>query len=311
MSSVQEFAEDGTGTKARAWFLTINNPESKELPQHPSEKYAVWQLEKGESGTPHLQCTLSFSTQVHFGAIKKLYPRANIQKVKSLPAAIKYCQKEESRMEGPWTRGEPPKGQGKRTDLDRVAEMVEAGSSLREIARDHPTAYIKFHKGIKELKATLREDPRDEGFVPRLWQAMILRKLAAPPGDRKIIWVYDPQGNQGKSRLARHLILEHGALSLSGKVADMIYAYESQRIVIFDVSRTQSEHMKHLYDMAERLKNGVLFSTKYESRQKNFLPPHVIFFSNSRPDMHVWTEDRYDIMELEEAPGPSSAWKFI
>lgn len=300
MDHISEFTEVvENGTKAYNWFLTINNPGTNELPQHSSEKYAVWQLEKGESGTLHLQCTLVMKSKVYFGAIKKLYPRANISKVRSLPNAINYCQKEESRVEGPWTRGEPPKGQGKRTDLDCVADMIKSGATVREVAREHPTSYIKFHKGILALKSAMKEAPRDDDFVPRPWQEIILRKVSVPADDRKMIWVFDPEGNRGKSRLALHLIVEHGAVSLYGKVADMIYCYESHPIVIFDVARTQAEYMNHLYDMAERLKNGVLFSTKYESCLKVFKPPHVIFFSNSKPDMHVGTQDRYDILELE------------
>lgn len=116
------------------WFLTINNPDSNELPQHPSEKYAIWQLEKGESGTLHLQCTLVMKNQVHFGAIKKLYPRANNSKVRKLPNAIQYCQKEGTRVEGPWTRGEPPKGQGKRTDLQAALDIIISNLGSRRQA---------------------------------------------------------------------------------------------------------------------------------------------------------------------------------
>jgi hypothetical protein len=98
MSEVDQFTCDvPSGVKLCNWFLTINNPESTELPKHPSEKYAVWQLEKGASGTPHIQATIVFANAVHFGVIKKLYPTAHIQKVKKLPCAIDYCQKEDTR----------------------------------------------------------------------------------------------------------------------------------------------------------------------------------------------------------------------
>ncbi len=116
--------------------------------------------------------------------------------------------------------------------------------------------------------------------------------LAGEPDDRTIIWVTDPQGGSGKSRLARHLIMEHGACLLGGRVQDMAYQYDNERIVIFDVSRAQAEYSDHLYTMAEALKNGTLVSTKYESEMKLFGPPHVIFFCNFSWNRDKWTGDR-------------------
>lgn len=297
--TTEEFSEEGRpGSRSCNWFLTINNPETTELAQHASEKYAVWQLEKGESGTPHLQATLVFPNALHFNAVKKVYPRARIEKVRYLHKAIKYCKKEDTRLEGPWERGEAPKGQGKRTDLDAACDMLKQGASMRDVCMEHASVVAKFGRHLQYVQALLQESPRDSDFDPRAWQQIILDKLKEPADDRKIIWVYDNKGNAGKSRLARHLLAEYNAISLSGKVADMVYAYNNEPIVIFDVSRTQADNMQHLYDMAERLKNGALFNTKYESRMKLFKPPHVIFFSNSLPDMRSWSEDRYDIMDL-------------
>ena len=47
--------------------------------------------------------------------------------------------------------------QGERTDLDDVADLVEEGATIKEIACSHPTTFIKYHKGIAALKAAMYE----------------------------------------------------------------------------------------------------------------------------------------------------------
>ena len=93
-------------SRSRSYFLTINNPESNELPQDSLEKYAVWQREKGENGTEHLQAVVHFSNAVSFSKVKKLYPTAHIEVCKDLNSSIEYCQKDDTRIDGPWERGD-------------------------------------------------------------------------------------------------------------------------------------------------------------------------------------------------------------
>lgn len=155
---------------------------------------------------------------------------------------------------------------------------------------------VKFRKGLLALAEDLHVIEPDTTFVPRPWQQTIIDLVSHPcTDDRKIHWVYDRSGNIGKSRLALHLIRNYGATLLTGKLADMAYAYNREPIVIFDLSRKQVDMSDHLYTFTEWLKNGVYMSTKYESKMKTFVSPHVIFFANSRPDDTAWTPDRYVI----------------
>lgn len=146
--------EPQNGKKYKSYFLTINNPTfpGAELPQHPNESYACWQLERGKEGTLHLQIVLCFNQQINFGPIKKLYPRAHIQKTKSVPHAIKYCKKEDTRVEGPWERGTPPK-QGERTDLKRKIEEISAGLSVDDICINDPAVYHQYGRTLREAEA--------------------------------------------------------------------------------------------------------------------------------------------------------------
>jgi hypothetical protein len=206
--------------------------------------------------------------------------------------------KEDTRIEGPWERGIRGVTQGRRRDLDAAVDLLRT-DGLKRVAQDMPVEFVKFHRGLEALARILVEPERDLEFVPKAWQQKLLDRLKDELEDRKIIWVWDSVGNKGKSRLARHLVSEHGAVILDGKVADMAFAYKSEPIVIFDIARTQSEASTHLYSFAERLKNGILFSSKYESGQKIFKPPHVIFFSNMPyPDEGTWSADRKEVISL-------------
>lgn len=73
-------------------------------------KYAIWQLEVGENGTPHLQGYLELAngksmSAVH--AIPGLARAALFERKGSAQQAIAYCSKEDSRVDGPWTFGTP------------------------------------------------------------------------------------------------------------------------------------------------------------------------------------------------------------
>lgn len=291
-------------TPARAWMFTLNNPAFPlaELPVHPLERYLVAQLEVGANGTPHFQGYVEFSQPVRFRALLEWLPGAHFEKRGGTrEQAREYCTKEETRDPNPdsvlergdWGRG----GQGKRTDLaDACDVLVKRG--LRAVAEEHPTAFVKFSRGLRDLQNMLEDVPRDDDFVPRPWQAHTLDFLAGPPDDRHIVWVTDTRGGNGKSRLAHHLVRSHGATLLEGKVADMAYMYNRERIVIIDIARCVCENVRHLYAFAEKLKNGQLVSTKYESKLKVFDPPHVIFFSNTSWEREFWTNDRVIEVDL-------------
>lgn len=221
---------------------------------------------------------------------------------------IAYCSKEESRYFGPAEFGDSGITQGHRSDLDAVGELVRNGATIREVATEFPATYIKFSRGIQDLRNALQSGPSaEEGFKPRPWQRAILEQLAEPADDRHIIWVRDSKGGQGKSRLVNHLCRNHEATSLSGQLRDMQFSYSKEPIVCFDISRAEVEHTDHCYSMAEQLKNGRINSGKYMPEVKWFDPPHVIFFSNSLPKQGKWSEDRVKIFDLDTWKPPDTA----
>lgn len=128
--------------------------------------------------------------------------------------------------------------------------------------------------------------------VLRRWQSNLTEEMNKTPDPRKIIWYNDPEGNTGKTFIAKLLCLKHSAIRFeNAKSADIKYAYRGQNIVVFDLSRSQEAHFN--YEVLESVKNGVMFSTKYESTMKMHGTPHVIVFANWTPEKTRLSLDRW------------------
>lgn len=135
------------------WVFTLNNPESNEEPQKWNVKYAIWQREKGDSGTEHLQgyvvvprCTLA--------AMKKRNGTAHWEPRRgSHDQAKAYSSKEDTRIAGPWVIGkEAEPCQGKRTDLLSLKASVDGGATLAALAEEHFIEMAKYSRWIREYR---------------------------------------------------------------------------------------------------------------------------------------------------------------
>ena len=148
-------------------------------------------------------------------------------------------------------------------------------------------------QNIKDLKATYKN------VNWRLWQLKLIDQLQQEPDDRKVTWIVDTKGNAGKTFITKYLLTEGNALRYeNGKSADVKFALNGEKIVLFDLSRSQETHVN--YEVIESVKNGVVFSTKYESKMKVFKTPHVIIMANFPPDEAKMSADRWDIRYLNE-----------
>ena len=85
------------------------------------------------------------------GGMKKLDGTAHWEIRKGThDQAKKYCQKEETRKDGPWEFGrdlEP----GRRFDLESIAQAVSEGASVRSFATSAPVIFTRYHKGLTAL----------------------------------------------------------------------------------------------------------------------------------------------------------------
>lgn len=138
------------------------------------------------------------------------------------------------------------------------------------------------------------------------WQRALLAETGGQPHPRKIIWYYDQDGGCGKTELCRHMVANvDGTLFLTsaqGKdlVHQVVKARRPPKLVILNLSR-QSEGA-FSYASVESIKDGLVFSGKYEGGSKLFPRPHVVIFSNWYPDLTKLSLDRWDIRVLLSNP---------
>lgn len=133
----------------------------------------------------------------------------------------------------------------------------------------------------------------------REWQSNAITKLLKQ--NNRMVDVYvDYQGGMGKTVLAKELVVKHGAFYCSaGKTADIVFAYDNQPIVVFDLARNVDEQYWP-YAAIEIFKNGFGFCPKYQSTTKVFKPCKVIVFTNQDPDESKLSKDRWNITILNE-----------
>lgn len=171
-------------TCVKRFVFTLNNyteEEENEIYEFCELKacFAAIGREVGETGTPHLQGFINLQGRARFSGIKKVMPRAHIEQAKGTDKEnLAYCTKQDKE---PYILGEPQTA-GKRNDLARAAEMIKEKKTLKEVAQECPTVFIKYNKGLQELSTTLQE-PRDVNDPPT------------------VLWLYGEAG-VGKTKLA-------------------------------------------------------------------------------------------------------------
>ncbi len=106
----------GVRTRAKYWIGTLNNflTEDEEalkgLPTTCADAYACWQVECGTLETPHLQAFIALKEPCSLVALKSALkcPGWHLEAAASPKQAMEYCQKEDSRVRGPYTFGTEP-----------------------------------------------------------------------------------------------------------------------------------------------------------------------------------------------------------
>lgn len=134
--------------------------------------------------------------------------------------------------------------------------------------------------------------------VLRPWQADLEQELVMSNSDDRHILVYiDKEGGKGKSQFCKYMAVKHNAIVLqNGAKKDLAYCLDNPKIVLFNLSR--DTEMRLNYDAIESIKDGMIFSPKFESKMKLFDSPHVVIFSNFDLDYNRMSKDRWIIRRL-------------
>lgn len=138
------------------------------------------------------------------------------------------------------------------------------------------------------------------------WQKDLVQELRGRPNDRTIIWYTDVDGGTGKTQLAKWLYATFPGVQYlsSGNLRDATYQIirrrDDPKILICNLPR--SAEGRFSYAMLESIKDGIVYSGKYEGGTRIFPSPHIVVFANFTPDLTQLTEDRWCLRTLRNHP---------
>jgi len=258
---------------AIAWCFTLNNYTDEWIQKIQSSielhcRVGFFNKEIGESGTPHLQGYIEFKTKsrpVNVFAIKEIH----WAKAKgNLDQNFKYCSK-------------------------------DANGELERMTFSYGQVVKKKLKVIEKL---------------RPWQENVIEYIDlefAHGNDRTINWIYDLDGCSGKTQFCKYIwtkynqtmIITGGAYKyiacvLANCEEEQHFDLNDNTLIFFNIPRDADDQGMISYKALESLKDGLITSTKYESRTKVFNSPCIWVFSNNLPELEKLTADRWKLWTI-------------
>ena len=160
-----------------------------------------------------------------------------------------------------------------------------------------------FHKGFEEMenKYEIIETIKSEDLYP--WEEEIILRYnehLEKRDCRTIYWIIDTKGGKGKTTFCKYLIvnLNFGYFS-SGKANDICQYFNTNRKKAYCMNFSRASESTIQYQAIEAIKDGLVFSGKYESTHIIMNSPFIIGFSNWMPEYIKLTKDRWMIMNLD------------
>lgn len=227
------------------------------------EEDYVFQLECTGDRNYHYQCYLKTKVKIRpltlAAGLRDRFPGIHVEHMKAKDEIYlkDYCMKNDTRVDGPWTKRRIYRGQ------------------------DLPTILWP-------------------------WQQKVLDMILEPPGDRKILWLYDPKGNKGKTKFCKYMSYHHKCVTMgygsTANLLNLVSKTQNRLAYFFDLTRCKPKDIGDvdLYSTIESIKNGHFCNTKYETMEVLMDIPHVVVFSNSLPHIQNLTVDRWSIQEIND-----------
>lgn len=145
-------------SSAKNWCFTSFLPADR----HPTFKetecvYMVYQRERCPStGKEHWQGFLQTKIKRTMQKVKSLIEdeAAHLEVCRSIPHAMEYCRKADTRVSGPYEKGDKTKVcvQGKRVDLEEIKQALDDGKGLCEISSTYFSQFIRYSRGFALYK---------------------------------------------------------------------------------------------------------------------------------------------------------------
>ena len=171
------------------WVFTWNNPDyNAEQPNvWPFVRYAIWQHEVGESGTPHYQGYVQFTKLMSLAQVREVQPDigywAPRGKHSSHKAAKAYASKEESRTDGPFEFGTETH-QGVDGKLLPLMKAVKDKVPEKDVVDIDPVTWARYYNAPRATASSSRRTAMGSPCTLRCTGAARGSARAAESGSR-------------------------------------------------------------------------------------------------------------------------------
>lgn len=293
------------GATHRHWFVTMFHYEREEVLRYLKNEKGLDHYSIGfevcpETKQAHCHIAMRYKNAVRFSKLKQFCPSGK-GKINWVRPAVYGSKAEYTQKDGDYVEeGEAPtRGESGSANIvarNKSLETYRDAAKAGELHLIPESEYRRYHRYYNAL----RDDARNEGGRNerkewavsmwkdrelRPWQKKIMDIIEAPPHDRQIYWVYDPDGGAGKTQFCDYVecVVEKKCQVLQPmKGSDLAHlVIPSKEVYFFDIPRVAGEYVP--WSFIENLKNGRVISGKYEGALKFFRPPHVIVLSNDLP----------------------------
>lgn len=255
-------------SKARSFVFTVNNWKSSDVKKLMELEEQINYMIVGEevgpkNGIPHLQGYVNFKSTRSVAGIVKILP-GTIAVAKGTPQQnFIYCSKQKVLLE----IGERPKGQGKRSDIENVKEMVKAGADIKDIW-DAAGSFQSFK--MAQIGIALHSKRRN--WVPKVW------------------WLWGESGS-GKTRKAAEMFPDAW---WSGESLKWWQGYNGQRDIILDDMRTSTTPFHVLLRILDRYP----FEVEVKGGSQQLLAENIVITCPAPPDRLFEHEADENIVQL-------------
>ncbi len=268
--------------KFRNFIFTINNPSDEvnmfwqslvrlsDFREEKHVRYVVFQTERGDGGTIHLQGYVELDTQMRLPMVRRTFGEGHYEVRKGSQATmVAYVTKEDTRMEGAASgEGGTPKKLGKDT-MQVVSKELKEGKTCQELMHDYPVQFIMHGPQIRSYAMQLKG-----------------RRSTAPE-----VEIYFGKTGTGKSAMAQQKYPDAYWIPNPRKGGWWWPNYCGEEVVIFDEFR----HQLSLDTMLKWL-DRYPFDIQEKGNNMNFVSKKIVITTNIHP-LQWYPNTLWDVKE--------------
>lgn len=195
--------------------------------------------------------------------------RAHMEKMMGSPAqSLVYCSKQDK---NPFVKGVLP-NPGKRTDLQACCEDIESGMTMRQVAKQNASTFVKYHKGLIAYRSVCLGDRQTKPTV---------------------VWLHGETG-VGKTRCAVQLGRQYGQYWISNGSLRWFDGYTGEDVAIIDDFREGQCTFEFLLRLLDRYPIKVEFKGGFV----DWIPTIIIITSSMSPTFMFQSKLKDDVAQL-------------